>query len=176
MRPAVTWKLTPSSAALLPNDRDSSLTSTTLSLIALSNFRRLEGGHSRHRGQTLAQHAQHVLRGEVQLVGLGKERIDSLLDDALPFVVCQGRGDVRDVSAGPPPLVNQACRFQLAVGLHDRVGSHFQLERQRPDWRKLLAGEEQAGRHQVFDLIEDLPVDWHAVAEADRDVHYPESF
>ena len=50
-------------------------------------LRRLDGGHSRHRREALAQHTQHVARREVQLMRLGEERIHALLDDAFPFAV-----------------------------------------------------------------------------------------
>src|SRR6185436_6191386 len=55
--------------------------------------------------------------------------------------------------------------------LDDGVGRHLQLQRQRPDRRQFFAGQQQAGRDQVFHLVDDLPVDRHAVGQVDGDVH-----
>ena len=70
-------------------------------------------------------------------------RVDALLDDAAPLPERQLRTPFGDERARAAALVNDARDLQFAVRLHDRVWRHFQLQRQRPDGRKLFAGQEQ---------------------------------
>src|SRR5690606_7085660 len=107
----------------------------------------------------------------IQLMSLGEQRVDASLDDAAPLARCEQRAPLRNETAGAAPLVNDAARFEIVVGLDDGVRRDFELQRERPDRRQLLAGLQQSGRDQVLHLIHDLAIDRDAVAQVDLDVH-----
>ena len=167
---------------MFPNDRERSMTSTTACsivvspclplayLFLLSCFRRFGGGLV-HRRLAFPDHPENFVRGEIQLVRLGQQRVDALLDHTAPFPKRHLlRTPLRDERARPLALVNDSRAFQFAVRLHDRVWRDLQLQRQRPDGRQLFAGLKQPGGDQVFDLVDDLAVDRHAVGQVDGDV------
>ena len=110
-------------------------------------FRRFGGGLV-HRRFTFPDHPENVVRGEVQLVRLGQQRVDALLDHTAPFPQRHLlRTPLRDERARPAALVNDSRDLQFAVRLHDRVWRDLQLQRQRPDGRQLFAGLKQPGCH-----------------------------
>src|SRR5688572_7949033 len=105
--PAVARKDTPSSAVFVPKDRERSLTSTICPMLSL-HVRRFGGGPVVHGRFAFADHPEDVVGGEVQLVRLGQQGVNALLDDALPLPVRQARTLFGNVGARALTLVNDA--------------------------------------------------------------------
>src|SRR5580765_454941 len=141
-RPAAAWNDTPSRAVLPTNDRERSLTSTICPMLFL-HVRRFGGGSEIHGRFAFADHPEDVVGSEVQLVRLGQQGIDALLDDAAPFPERQLLAPFRDERSGAAAHVNDSRALQFLVRLHDRVRRHLQLQRQCPVGRELFAGLEQ---------------------------------
>src|SRR5687767_5117627 len=112
------WKDTPSSARLDPNDRERSLTATTVCSMTLSLHFLLHvrgfGVVGIHGQLAFPDHAQNVVRGEVQLVRLGQQGVDALLDDAAPLPKRELWTRVRDERARAAALVHDPRDLEIA--------------------------------------------------------------
>ena len=80
-----------------------------------------------------------IFKGDVHLPRLGQQRVDPFGENLESLAARQRRALIGNVGAGRAALLDDAGRFQLAIGPGDRVRIDDQLLGQHANRRQFLA-------------------------------------
>ena len=124
----------------------------------------------------LVDHFLEFLDADAELAGFGEEGVDALDEDAAFFFAGEGGALGGDAGAGALAGCDEAEGFEFAVGAGDGVWVYEEVFGEGADGGEGLAGFEAFGGDEVFELLDDLQVDGHAVGSGDVDVHGGRAF
>ena len=102
---------------------------------------------------------------------LGSQSVDPLRDNSHAITPAQAHCGIRHIGASGSSLNHNSRLLQLTIGTGHRVGINQQLFSQNPNGRKFLVRCQTAGRNEVFNLIDDLQINWNAVSRRNVQLH-----
>ena len=120
---------------------------------------------------TLAQQFDDLVQLDPQVPRLDQQRVHAFGQELDFFTAGKRRGTFRDIGARTVALGDNPGPFQFQIGARHRLGIDDQLLGQRAHGRNFLARREPPGGHQMFDLVDDLQVDRHAVVGCNVNPH-----
>src|SRR5579863_3206032 len=124
-----------------------------------------------HSLVALLSELDELVEVNVHLSRLGQQGVDALGENLDAFAAGQGRALVGNVGTSRAAFFDQPDCFELAIGAGHGVGINDQPFGQDANGGQFFLRFEPARGDQVFDLVDDLQVDRHAVIGGDVDLH-----
>src|SRR5712691_5193979 len=162
-----------SSAVLLPNCRVTRRMST-IGGAAEGNgscIASLLSAGGLHGRVALLNEFDDLFQREIHVTCLSQQGVDACRENLNPFAAGQRGTLVGNVRSRRAALLHDAGRFQFAVRAGHCVRVDQQPFGQSANRWQLLSRMQPAGGNQIFDLVDDLQVDWHAVVGGNVDLH-----
>ena len=113
----------------------------------------------------------YLIQINVEVPRFHQQGIRALVQDFEFFAAGKRRWRIRYICSRPVAFGNDAGPFELQIRPRDCVGIYQQLLRKNANRWNLLPGPESPGADEMFHLVNNLNVDWHAVSRGNMKLH-----